>query len=431
MDMKGRYGKILVALGLMVFLFGSVIPGFADSKVSGYYRMQMITDNLNGAPAKDKAAQSQITQRLRMLYKNTLNEYVFFVYYAEIDTDWGQPSKGGIGGGGQAGADGVNVETKNVYLDFKIPGTIFAFRTGIQSFSDRFDGTYIFDDWAGAVANLAIAPTFNTALGYFKASENDTTKWDDKDLYVVQTTFKLSDSFSLMGDGYYLDDNSDAAKKSDNLYILGVAVNAKIADIGLTGWLAYQFGTQDFIAVATQDKDYKALGASAKATLKAGPAKIGVRATLFSSTGKADEVPWQGGIGVYEFPNENLSIFFADKFYTDSPGGRHALTDAVYRGYGLLGVNAMADFKLPANFYLNTGAGYFTAFDDQVGTDPQKAGKDLGFEVDARVGTKVAELVDVSLAGAYAFVGDFYKNKGASADPDNFYKVNFMVNVGF
>lgn len=58
-------------------------------------------------------------------------------------------------------------------------------------------------------------------------------------------------------------------------------------------------------------------------------------------------------------------------------------------------------------------------------------GKDLGLEVAARLGTRIAERVDVSLAGAYAFLGSFYKAPGSGSDPDNMYKVNFMINVGF
>ncbi len=35
-----------------------------------------------------------VDNRLRMAYKNQLNDYLYFVYYAEVDTPWGQNSKG-------------------------------------------------------------------------------------------------------------------------------------------------------------------------------------------------------------------------------------------------------------------------------------------------------------------------------------------------
>ena len=109
------------------------------------------------------------------------------------------------------------------------------------------------------------------------------------------------------------------------------------------------------------------------------------------------------------------------------------MTDAVYGGYGLFGANATADVKLPANLYLKSGAGYFMALDDRANgaTSATVDGKDLGIEVAARVGTKIAEKVDVSLGGAYAFVGSFYKPAGGGPDPDNMYKVNFMINMGY
>jgi hypothetical protein len=94
-----------------------------------------------------------------------------------------------------------------------------------------------------------------------------------------------------------------------------------------------------------------------------------------------------------------------------------------------MAINATADFKLPANLYLNTGVGYFQALEDTPTGGPAKADTDLGWEFAARIGTKVAEKVDVSLNGAYALLGDFYSTP--TVDPDDIYKLNFMINVGF
>jgi hypothetical protein len=439
-----KYLKIVVTTLAAVAL---AAPAFATSSVSGYYRMQMITQTINGAPAKNKPAESVVDNRLRMAYKNQLNDYLYFVYYAEVDTPWGQLSKGSIGGGGEAGADGVNVETKNAYIDFKIPNSIFSFRSGVQGYADRFNGAFVFDDMAGIQANLSIAPAFSTNLAYFKFYENNKALWDDVNLYGLQNTIKVNDNLKIDADLYWRDNASgiviapgaalDTAgavvNKADDLYVAGVAAQAKVAGVGLDGWVAYQFGKQD--RIVGSDVKYGSLGASAKASMDAGPAKVGLRLTYFSKDDSAtDDKAWQQvATGNFDFTGENLSIFYCDVYYNNTGGGRHAMTDAASAGYGLFAVNATADVKLPANLYLKSGAGYFMALDDTINKNiaTKKDGKDLGIEVAARVGTKIAEKVDVSLGGAYAFVGNFYNSTTGGSDPDNMYKVNFMINMGY
>ncbi len=439
-----KYLKIVVTTLAAVAL---AAPAFATSSVSGYYRMQMITETINGAPAKDKPADSVVDNRLRMAYKNQLNDYLYFVYYGEVDTPWGQASKGSIGGGGQAGADGVNVETKNAYIDFKIPNSIFSFRSGVQGYADRFDGTFVIDDMAGIQANLSLTPMFSTNLAFFKFYENNKANWDDVNLYGLQNTIKVNDNLKIDADLYWrdnasgyviapgaaLDTTTPLLNKADDLYVAGVAAQAKVAGVDLDGWVAYQFGKQD--RLVGSDSKYGSLGATVKASMDLGPAKTGLRLIYFSKDDDAtDTKSWQQvATGNFDFYNENLSIFLADIYYNNTAGGRHAMTDAVYAGYGLFAVNATADVKLPANFYLKSGAGYFMALDDTANDNAasKKDGKDLGIEVAARVGTKIAEKVDVSLGGAYAFVGNFYNSTTGGSDPDDMYKVNFMINMGY
>ena len=466
-----KYFKTAAAALALVAL---AAPAMADSQISGYYRMQAMTDTVNGAPADNKKAESQIDQRFRLRYQNNLNEYVHFVYFGEVDAAFGQTSKGAIGGGGKSSADGVNVETKNVYLDFKIPDSIFSFRLGTQGFGDNFQNVFVADDMSGVQANMAFTPALGTTLAYFKFDEGTSkTKWDDVDLYALKNKLKVNDNFNLNFDFYYLDDNRDAPARAaaldvlvsgdtDNdgvldagevwiygdrgvvnevpdtdLYTVGVSADAKLGTIGLDGFVAYQLGEKEFIA---RTEDIDAWVASAKAKMDIGAAKTGLRLTYYSEDDSAQDDGSFGEIaaGAFQFAGENLSIFYSDVFYNNTSGGRHAITDAAEAGYGLFAVNATADFKFPSDYYLKTGAGYFMSLEDQVSLPTpaataltKKQGETLGFEVAARVGTIVAKKVDVSLNGAYAFLGDFYDAAPGGQDPDNMYKLNFMVNVPF
>ena len=432
--------KFLKTAAAALAIAAIATPALADQKISGYYRMQAITDTVEGAPADSKKAESQIDQRFRLRYQNNLNEYVHFVYFGEVDVPWGQPSKGGIGGGGKSSGDGVNVETKNVYLDFKIPDSIFSFRTGLQGFGDNFDNVLIADDVNGVQANMAFAPNFGTTLAYFKFDEGTDTPVtgkrtirnhaDDVDFYALKNKLKVNDGLGMNFDGYYLHDNTSDI----DLYTLGLSADAKMGTIGLTGWAAYQFGTDEDAGVP--DTDISAWAASVKAKMDLGAAKTALRLTYFSEDDDAqDEGAFRElAAGNFQFADENLSIFYSDVYYNNTASGRHAITDAVNEGYGLIGINATADFnKLPANCYLKTGLGYFMAVDDKRNGEAvaSREGTNLGLEAAVRVGHKFAEKVDVSLNGAYAFLGDFYDAAPGGQDPDNMYKVNFMINVPY
>jgi hypothetical protein len=455
-----KYLKIIVAALMAVAM---AAPAFADSKISGYFRNQFMVDNIQDGRTQEKDAASQIDQRLRVKYQNNLNEYVFFVYYGEVDTKWGQPSaKAGGGGGGMAGADATNVETKNAYLDVTIPDSIWAIRTGIQGYGIGPDGIVEGNDLAGLQITHVLAPNVNVVTAYFKPYENDTMTWDDQDIWSVKGNFKLTDMAKVNVDATYLDLNSlaptvttiNAANgffknfqtaagdyEDADIYIIDAGGNFDLGMAKLDLFAAYSGGTINAASGSpASDFDVNGFMATGKVKADLGPAKAALRLTYYSSDDDLnddDAAIFIGDLtgGAYEFYNENLSIFFTDKYYNSTAGGRLALTDAAYSGAGLLAVNATADFVLPANSYLKTGAGYFTAIEDQVsapaGLGLDREGKDLGFEVAARLGTKVAEKVDCSLGGAYAVLGDFYKDAGVSSDPDDIYKVNFVVNVGF
>ncbi|MCL1482001.1 MAG: hypothetical protein MH213_12330 [Marinobacter sp.] len=88
------------------------------------------------------------------------------------------------------------------------------------------------------------------------------------------------------------------------------------------------------------------------------------------------------------------------------------------------------DVKMGNDMYAKYGAGYFAAVDNTTNNEVATTkSKDLGFEVDAMIGKKFAEKYDLSLRGAYAVAGDFYKV--GTDSPDDMFKVVAMLNVGF
>lgn len=433
--------RILLAVGLILAV---ATPALAELKLNGYYRLMGYSAEVrsgttttqgggaNASTDEEGDSRQMVDQRLRMMLTNTFNDNVSLVYHAEVDTPWGESGKAAAGQGGQVGADGVNVETKNVYLDLKSGDT--SARLGIQGLADAYEGIVFNDDMAGvAVTHKMGDTTLMAAYSKWDEDANDRSSWDDKDFYVLDVKQKFSDAFKGGASLYFLDDNTGDTF-DDEIFILGVNGDVRFGNFGVNGFLAYQDGDHN-TATGVGEYDFSAFAASAKGNMKLDNGDVGLRVIFFSKADDAtDEGAWQGFQGQYEFPNENLMQFLTDKFVCNYGKERYATADAVSNGFGLIAVTASGNHKLPDNMYLNWGAGYFRAVTDKPYDSPVKVveGKDLGYEVAARFGKKYFEKVDVSLNASYAGYGSFYDNTAAGAgDPDATYKTYLMVNVPF
>ncbi|TYO99211.1 hypothetical protein EDC39_10354 [Geothermobacter ehrlichii] len=435
--------KVLIALALALVL---ATPAMAAMKLNGYYRLQFISDNIGAVGAKDARTTSQVDQRLRMKLTNQLNDYVKFVYYAEIDTPWGQAGSTPSGSaefGGTDGADGVNLETKNVYLEVAVPDTIFTVRAGVQGFALGKDYVVIGDDMPGLRVNAKVNDNVKLVAFYSKFFEDGKTQWDDEDFYSIEAMVKASDAAKFGVAFAWYDSNglnnrgtagglfTSLPAGYDNADIYYIVLDGDL-DLGvakLAAQFAYDFGTVEGTGVT--DIDLSGYMATAKVTGKAGGADLGLRLTFYSADDNAtdnDVEIFAGDItgGAYEFYKENLHIFFTDKYYNNTAGGRLALTQAAYNGNGLFAINATANVKLPAGYDLKAGAGYFMAVEENGAADD-----DLGFEIAADFGRKLAEKVDVRLIGAYAVLGDFFNTTTNSNDPDDIFLTKAVINVSF
>lgn len=446
--------KIFMALALVLVL---AAPAMAEVKLNGYYRLQgdltadgvgfasnsaplarlaeiagppADPDDFGGTLRKDSKSASFFDQRIRLKMTNTLNDYVSVVYYGEVDAPFGRPSKGGIGNGGQISADGVNVETKNFYVDFKVPDTSWKARTGIQGWGtgNPYESMVVDDDMAGINLTGNAGPV-SLDLIYSKWNEGSTTNWDDRDFYGVTADVKANEQLGFGAMFLYLDDNRSNAKGIDDYYF-GLNGDFRFADFGVAGFFLYR----DF-----SDDDDNIEGNAWMVDLK-GRAVIpmGDVQVHFAYIPDNDDTedfnvfsPSQGG---FEYHNDNLMIFLTDVYYNNGAQGARAFGDAAYSGFGLWFVTVSGKLKLPQDFYAKYGVGYFSAVEETpLGTGPDLVeGTTLGTEVAAMVGKKFAEKYDLSLRGGYGFLGDFYDSLASNGDdPDDLYKVVAMLNVSF
>jgi len=452
--------KILIALALALAV---ATPAMAAFKLNGYYRLQGTAESFERAPGSEQDSATFFDNRLRLKMTNQLNDYVSVVYYMEVDTPWGMQSKGGIGGGGKRGADGVNVETKNAFVDFKIPDTSWKLRTGIQGggIGGNYQSLVEDDDMAGAkltgklgMANVTLlyskwdegsdittVDSYDITGGTLTGSditgaditENTTTidggktVWDDTDYYAVDVNAQINEQFKLGGSVAYIDNNATAVDTEDTY--VGVYGDFRTGNLGIDSFLLYR----DLTSNLAGDADGNAFwfDASGKMKLDNGYVKVHFAYTP-DDDDATDNNRFAPAAGGFEYHKDNMMLFLTDVYYNNGTQGALALKDAAYAGYGMWFLTVSGKVDLPQGYYARYALGYFSAVEDQTDNDvtTRVADTDLGTEIDAMVGKKFAEKYDVSLRGAYGMLGDFYTAPGLS-DPDDIYKVVAMVNVSF
>jgi len=433
-----RYLKIAVTCAVMLAV---ALPALAlENKINGYFRIQGISGNgynnitgyvkpvagKAGKPngEKDQAATNFVDQRLRVKWTANVDENSGFVYFAEVDTPWGNGSggQGTRGTGGAVGADAVNMETKNAYLFFKAYD--FSVNAGVQGLSGGCDYAFLLQDAAALKVSKKFG-SLSTTFIWSKFQENganavpNATYADkqyavdkDVDLYGVMVAPMLGDAKLNIG-LFMISNQANGAEQ----YTMSAEFNSKVGGMDLKAWAIAQLGDR----VATGAAGHDALAASVKVSGGFGAVRMIVYGDSDGFEDQSDQ---------YELPDTGLSIFMTDKFHNNGGQGARALYDAAYAGNGLFSLIYTGKQNID-KFYVDYAAGYFMSLDDAATKTMTPGGTNLGFEVSAGVGTKITEKVDLSLRGSYALLGDYYDGTANGSDPEDPYKVVAMLNMGF
>ncbi len=469
----------------ILFLAGTFLaaPALAlDTKLSGFYRARGIvdnfvaSDNFIGTLSDDAEDESLVDQRLRLKFDAMVNDYLSFTYYAEVDFQWGDNSYANArNDGGALGGDTVNLESKHVYIDVKVPETNVSARLGLQGLDDHWDWTFVTADMAGAKFNLQYDAATITA-GWFKLLEGDFNDADDVNLWALQVETSVSPNLKGGVDYYYYqnsgntgygtyfstadmaDIQGDASWSSNredmDLHYLGLHGEYRMREVVLKGWALGNFGTVDNImndttTGLTDNIDVEGWGGTVQATTNLGGVTAGLRGLFFS--GDDDLTDGDAGFFVnplatetFSFATDGFMIFFPDVYWTSVGQYGFAMVDAAWAGYGLWGGTLNASYT-PAGLdkvNIKGGIAYVASLEDKLATgDPRsdRNGTSLGTEAFLRASYTVGENLVLSANGAYAWLGDFYDDQGggtaandpSAADPDNPYEVYVMADLHF
>lgn len=221
-------------LGALLLLILMALPAAAQTEqiflIGGNYRLRTNTHSMQGKSGffgvpnigdEDKVT-SFIDTRLRLFvdirphpaivlnYKMEIGDITFGANEPIPDANGDRLENVGGGTGGEAGSDGVNVETKNAYLDFRIPGVPgLSFRGGIIGWGDQFDWTILATDFTGMQLTYQRQALW-TQLTFLSFAEGSLrTTDDDSNWFALDTRLGLSARTSFTISGYFWDDNTN------------------------------------------------------------------------------------------------------------------------------------------------------------------------------------------------------------------------------
>ncbi|GKT08678.1 hypothetical protein [Desulforhabdus sp. TSK] len=457
---------LLVALSFAMPVFAAV-----ELKYGGQFRARWHTqDNQDGTDDADDN-KNFIDQRLRLYFNFVASENLRLVTKFEIgDTIWGDDKlRTGPGTGGNVGADSVNIETKNAYVEFNIPETPLTASVGIQGIN-LMDSWIIDDDFSAAVLKAKF-DSIRVQAGYIAAQNTDVTDTNDNiDSYYLSIDYagdvgpgKLTGT--LIGyyqngnntivstdpaSGYYTV-NNPATQAGNFLFPVGSPFypigapevdSNDLFDIGVNlgykmDWMAAyvsfvkNLGSVDFIDGGSAD--YKGWMVDAGANFFCGPFTFNLGGFYTSGQELDDD---SNDIDGFAYPLSTTKYFseiigggILDKFsisHTDVNGKN----DLQWTGYGqpsnLWTVTAGASWQALEKTKLSASYWYFGTAEDVESFDGTD--NSIGHEIDLYLTQGIVDGLTLDLVGAYLFADDAYT---AAESVDDVYEVGARLQWNF
>jgi hypothetical protein len=438
-------------------------------------RLQSKNNVTDGTDDRDDHG-NWIDQRLNLYFSFVASERLQLVTKWEINTLWGDGKeffddgtfrqKGGSGGG--VGADAVNYEMKNVYIDFAIPHTPAQARLGVQGISYQI-GWVVDADFSAARFFIPIGPV-TTELGYIAAqnedvtsSENDIDDWflnahyargrfaADLTLFYQYghktgaSTIQRDPSFS--GVFKILDITDDFAFRNDHLFDLGVTLTYDLSWMSARLYFVKNFGSYKYSGVSDegittipeQKVDYDGWMTEAVTDFfyKNFTFTVGGFFTSGSDFDDLDSSPFRYPRGVFHWWSEILGLGTLD---VNVQGLRYANLSGIVGdrgGYSAgpaptniwtaragIAWQARRSTKFTLNYwYIGTHKKVISSVfrdpvtDELVITDTSRS---IGNELDFYIDQHIVDNLQLRLVGAYLFTNDGFT---VVPDDDNAYEV--------
>ena len=406
--------RLLFCVVALIAVAALVAPTYAaEMKINGINRVKFISyDNMDGNDDTDDNA-NFVKQRLRMYFTSIASENLKMVYKNEIDFEWGDASfTNGRGQGGGLGGDTVNLETKNIYMEFMIPDTPVKTTVGLQGVT-LHKGWFISDDVSALRFDLNFDPVSILAYWAIAVDTDFTDSSDDVQQLVASAAYKAENMDGRFTIGYERGQSRATAPgiKSDDFFQAMGEFNMSFDTFSFFVIAAKNFGEIDgdnSVAGKAADRDYDGYMVHGGVNFALDMATI--RAQGFYVSGdskKSQDDNYRGMSGVTfswaDIPSDG-NFWEANSNMTQI-GGANTPSNV----YAL---NVGADFKPTDTTTISADIWYIGMPEDRTvaGSDEDT----VGTEVDVKLVQKVYDNLDLLIAGAYMFANDGYGTSTAA-----------------
>jgi len=483
MPVTRTYGVVVVclALGLLVSqAWGqtiSVLPKEEVLLVGGDFRLRSIFSNIAGAnqegggesggfPTDDSDTKSLFDTRLRLYWDFRPIELLRIHYRMEIGdvvfgggVEDGSDVSGnllpsiGPGSGGGVGADGVNVETKNIFLDLQLtflPG--LRFRGGIFGYGDRFDFNILADDFAGfqlLYERGSVAAHF-IYLKFFEGDTRDNA--DDSDWFGIDGQFRVTPSTVLASTFYYWIDrgNRDNLEFDPFQWWFGLEVTSHLASplgpVLMNGYVIYNQGEGFFGRRSGENHGYNA---SLSGDLHLRLVTLGLQIQYISGEKGSKQALETGGskenddmtawVSYYNNMYQGPEIIARGPIIDvgDGLSSKWGTGNGFFNGdyNGRLLLIARSAFDVSSNLTLHLVGAY-----DQAAENNDNGDRNRGVEIDFWAQWNILPKLWLRIGGGYYFTDDWWKNNSDAsfdgrspdvADPDNIWQFGTRLQYDF
>ncbi len=423
----------------------------------------------NNVLSRDSLARSffYTEQRLRLKYTGKLNNNVKLVTHFEIDSRWGDTSQenGSRNTGGAIEADSINLETKNVYMEFKAPYLPTTVKAGIQSFDDAYKGVFLGADIAGVMTTTKLDNAVVTA-GWLRGYDNSSFK--DKpatvtdsigasnngnyypgkyslDLGILDVKYDVNKALKVGASYYMTYDNLTDNKGYNVLSTLGVNAAYNFGPGVIDAFFLYQNGTNPTNNFGQVGEHVSAFAANVGGKIKAGPGTARANflyASGDNGTGKVNAFQGVNQLGegntTSTFSAAQMTMLITNTRYS-AQTDRGLINTVSNYNMGVKGAFFGYDVDINKAF-IKANVGFAAAAQANAAKPLNlKGGSNsnyIGTEVNAEVGYKISENLTASYVAGYVVLGEYYKDTARLADgtiktPDNPWKNMVVLNLAF
>ena len=399
--------RLLICLVALIAVFALVMPTYAaEMKINGIWNTKAYAvDNYDGHDDTDDSYQ-YVTQRMRMYFNAIASENLKLVYKNEIDFRWGDASFAvGRNTGGGLGGDSINLETKNIYLEFMVPDTPVKSTIGLQGVT-LHKGWWISDDVSAARFDMNFDPVSITTYAALAAGtpRGDPDSSDDDWQIVASGAYKAENMDARLSLGYERlpnDATSADAPESNDLYLVMGELNMSFDMFSFFVIAGKNFGERKSDG-PEGNLDYKGYMVDVGVNVALDMATIRARAFMASGDKEGD---FEDDFQVMNGATMSWSELLSDGYtYDINPAMEQIGGDN--QPSNMYAINVGADFKPTDTTTIKLDVYYVGMMEDRTVAGEKE--DEIGIEVDARLTQKIYDNLSLTLIGAYLFAEDGY-----------------------